>query len=46
MLCALLLVVCYFARRQVSLSAFSYLFSELVQYCQQRVDAVAELEKR
>jgi hypothetical protein len=31
---------------QVSLSSFSYLFSELVQYCQQRVDAIAELEKR
>lgn len=30
----------------VSLSAFSYLFSELVQYCQQRVDVVADLEKR
>jgi hypothetical protein len=31
---------------QVSLSAFSYLFSELVQYCQNRADAVADLEKR
>lgn len=31
---------------QVSLSAFSYIFSEMVQYCQQRVDAVQELEKK
>jgi hypothetical protein len=30
----------------VSLSAFSYLFSELVQYSQQRVDALHDLEKK
>lgn len=31
---------------QVSLSAFSYLFCELVSYCQQRMDGVSDLEKR
>ncbi len=31
---------------QVSLSAFAYLFSELVQYCQSRVSHVGELERR
>lgn len=31
---------------QVSLSAFAFLFSELVQYCQQRVSRVTELENR
>ena len=31
---------------QVNLSAFAFLFSELVQYCQQRVSHVAELENR
>ena len=31
---------------QVSLSAFSYLFCELVSYCQARMDGVADLEKR
>jgi hypothetical protein len=30
----------------VSLSAFAFLFSELVQYCQQRVSRVTELENR
>lgn len=30
----------------VSLSAFSFLFSELVQYHQNRVDSVPELEQR
>ena len=34
------------ARAQVSLSAFAYLFSELVQYCQARVSNVGELERR
>lgn len=31
---------------QVSLSAFAFLFSELVQYNQTRVDNIAELERR
>ena len=31
---------------QVSLSAFSFLFSELVQYCQVKVTNVGELERR
>lgn len=31
---------------QVSLSAFSFLFSELVQYCQTRVSNIGELERR
>ena len=30
----------------VSLSAFSLLFSELVQYCQNRVTSVSDLERR
>jgi len=33
-------------KNEVSLSAFSYLFSELVQYCQSKVDLTQELEKR
>ena len=33
-------------RGEVSLSAFSFLFSEMVQYCQGRVDSIAGLEKR
>lgn len=33
-------------RTEVNLSAFAFLFSELVQYCQQRVSHVAELENR
>jgi len=33
-------------KKEVSLSAFSYLFSELVQYCQSRVNLTQELEKR
>ncbi|TYI76672.1 hypothetical protein E1A91_D06G092600v1 [Gossypium mustelinum] len=31
---------------KVSLSAFAFLFSELVQYNQTRVDNIAELERR
>jgi trafficking protein particle complex subunit 5 len=31
---------------QVSLSAFAYLYSELVQYHQNRVDSIGELERR
>lgn len=31
---------------QVSLSAFAFLFSELVQYNQTQVDNIAELERR
>ena len=31
---------------QVSLSAFAYLFSEMVQYSQTRVNNVAELERK
>jgi hypothetical protein len=34
------------ADTQVSLSAFSYLYSELVQYHQNRVDSISELERR
>lgn len=30
----------------VSLSAFAYLFSEIVQYHQNRVDSISELERR
>mmetsp|Transcript_17200 Transcript_17200/g.32848 ORF Transcript_17200/g.32848 Transcript_17200/m.32848 type:complete len:191 (+) Transcript_17200:240-812(+) len=33
-------------RTEVNLSSFAFLFSELVQYCQQRVSHVAELENR
>ncbi|GBG80615.1 hypothetical protein CBR_g31075 [Chara braunii] len=33
-------------KNEVSLSAFAFLFSELVQYCQTRVDNVAELERK
>lgn len=31
---------------QVSLSAFAFLFSEIVQYNQTQVDNIAELERR
>lgn len=31
---------------QVALSAFAYLFSELVQYCQSRVSNISELERK
>ena len=31
---------------KVSLSAFSFLFSELVQYNQNRVDSIHDLEKK
>ena len=31
---------------QVTLSAFAFLFSELVQYCQIKVTNVGELERR
>lgn len=34
------------AEQNVSLSAFSYLFSEMVQYHQNRVDSVSALEQR
>ncbi|NXV71562.1 TPPC5 protein, partial [Atlantisia rogersi] len=34
------------ARSEVSLSAFALLFSELVQYCQNRVYSVAELQAK
>lgn len=34
------------AMPQVSLSAFAFLFSELVQYCQVKVTNVGELERR
>lgn len=33
-------------RGEVSLSAFAFLFSELVQYCQSKVQNVSELERR
>ena len=33
-------------RAQVTLSAFAFLFSELVQYCQIKVTNVGELERR
>ncbi|KAL2609209.1 hypothetical protein R1flu_027782 [Riccia fluitans] len=33
-------------KNEVSLSAFAFLFSELVQYSQTRVDNIAELERR
>lgn len=36
----------FLLRVQVSLSAFSFLFSELVQYNQTQVDNIAELERR
>lgn len=32
--------------RQVALSAFAYLFSEMVQYCQSRVSNISELERK
>ncbi|KAG4158061.1 hypothetical protein ERO13_D02G098900v2 [Gossypium hirsutum] len=38
-----LLTLCW---DKVSLSAFAFLFSELVQYNQTRVDNIAELERR
>lgn len=31
---------------QISLSAFAYLFSEMIQYNKDRVDSIAELENR
>lgn len=34
------------ADNQISLSSFAYLYSELVQYHQNRVDSVSELERR
>ncbi|KAL6523435.1 hypothetical protein OROGR_017038 [Orobanche gracilis] len=33
-------------KQEVSLSAFAFLFSELVQYNQTQVDNIAELERR
>ncbi|KAL6779994.1 TRS31 [Auxenochlorella protothecoides x Auxenochlorella symbiontica] len=33
-------------RVEVNLSTFSYLFSELIQYCQARVSNIGELERR
>jgi len=33
-------------KKEVSLSAFSYIFSELVQYCQSRIKLTQDLEKR
>lgn len=33
-------------KQEVTLSAFAYLFSELVQYCQSRVSNISELERR
>lgn len=33
-------------RGEVSLSAFAFLFSEIVQYCQATVSNVSELERR
>lgn len=33
-------------KNELSVSSFSYLFSELVQYCQQRSDIVPELESK
>ena len=33
-------------QRDVSLSSFSWLFSELIQYCQQRADSVSDIEKK
>jgi len=35
-----------FIWRQVSLSSFAFLFSELVQYHQSRVSSVTELERK
>ena len=34
------------AEATVSLSSFAYLYSELVQYHQNRVDSISELERR
>jgi len=31
---------------QISLSAFAFLFGELVQYCQTQVSNIGELERR
>lgn len=33
-------------KKEVSLSAFSYMFSELVQYCQAKVDSTQELQQK
>lgn len=33
-------------RGEVSLSAFAFLFSEIIQYCQSTVSNVSELERR
>ena len=33
-------------QREVSLSAFSWLFSEIIQYVQQRADSVTDIEKK
>ena len=34
------------AEKEISLSSFAYLYSELVQYHQNRVDSISELERR
>eukprot|EP01051_Picozoa_sp_SAG22_P002395 SAG22_NODE_105_length_20045_cov_23.373308_4_plen_189_part_00 len=34
------------ARQQVSLSAFSFLFSEMVQYCRDRAEQLPDLERK
>lgn len=36
----------FFCLKQVSLSAFSFLFSEMVQYFQDRVTSIADLERK
>jgi hypothetical protein len=36
----------YLRYLQVSLSTFSYLFSEIIRYCQDRVDSVPALEQK
>ena len=33
-------------QREVALSSFAWLFSELIQYCQQRADSVSDIEKK
>jgi hypothetical protein len=46
LLTLLTLIIVSSADQTVSLSAFSYLFSEIVQYHQNRVDSISELERR
>lgn len=40
------LLLAYLLIEQVSLSSFAFLFSEMVQYSQNRVSSIADLERK